>query len=828
MILELELTLYKRLSLNNIRYFKMTMKEIAQIILGTNGSGKSAILQEMSPLPANKANYFKGGKKRILLTHNGKVYELISDFTDGQDHYFWCEGENLNIGRTVTVQRELVKEHFNLTSEGHELMLGEELFTKMSPGRRKELFMQLCTVDYTFAVKLYKKIQERWGQVKGALKLAKERLGKEMIQLFNEEELESMRSRVAVLSNESRSLYLARNVNALPLHASQNNLVAAVSAIHDLKTRFSNTRQQLGIAAYISPSEFQDDINDIKNDLAGVGSIYKRLTDEFLELSVELSNSEELEGEDAAALKDLVIANNDKIRTLLERRKQPLEGLRAIDASNSMQLVYEPLVSVLTQLPPDPEGKYTSQALTEVTEQIKLLSMSLSVNKEKLAGVVHREKHLADLANSTTVACPECTHEWKVGYDKSTHEAVKQRIAQGREAVAKLEKDLAAATTQQEELASYAELYKEYVMMTRNAPALLPLWTLIASENSIKTSPSHALTLVELVRADIFVELQVEAIRDKVKSDLQRLKLVEAAQSSNVKEKKKKQETLEVEIGNLSRRESLLQKRLRDVSTKQRQATLLWEIADKVREAQKALEQNSFAVIDSIKNEVIDKALVENHTEFSALSTRINSIDQQASVIANIKKMIEDYEEEEKAFKALSDTLSPTEGLIAEGMLGFIRNYVARMNALIAKIWTYPMIVHDCSTEQDSAELNYKFPLTTPNLPEPVPDVANGSAGQREMLDLSWRVIAAQCMQLDYGPLFLDEFGKTFDEAHREAAVQVITQLMDQLNFSQLFMISHYESCYGAFYNAQLTVIDKRNITVPANRKINEYTEITT
>jgi hypothetical protein len=77
---------------------------------------------------------------------------------------------------------------------------------------------------------------------------------------------------------------------------------------------------------------------------------------------------------------------------------------------------------------------------------------------------------------------------------------------------------------------------------------------------------------------------------------------------------------------------------------------------------------------------------------------------------------------------------------------------------------------------------------------------------------------------LDKGPLSLDEFGKTFDEAHQSAATQVILQLLEQLNFSQLFMISHYESCYGAFYNAQITVMDKRNITVPANRKFNEFT----
>jgi hypothetical protein len=165
---------------------------------------------------------------------------------------------------------------------------------------------------------------------------------------------------------------------------------------------------------------------------------------------------------------------------------------------------------------------------------------------------------------------------------------------------------------------------------------------------------------------------------------------------------------------------------------------------------------------------------------------------------------------------------------IAEGMLGFIRTFVAKMNALIAKVWTYRMEVHDCSTEEESAELNYKFPLSTPNLPKPTIDVAHGSSAQKQMVDLAFRIIMAQCLGLDRGPLALDEFGTGFDEGHREAATQVISQLMNQLNFSQLFMISHYDECYGAFYNAQITVIDKRNITIPGNRKYNEYTLIET
>jgi hypothetical protein len=54
----------------------------------------------------------------------------------------------------------------------------------------------------------------------------------------------------------------------------------------------------------------------------------------------------------------------------------------------------------------------------------------------------------------------------------------------------------------------------------------------------------------------------------------------------------------------------------------------------------------------------------------------------------------------------------------------------------------------------------------------------------------------------------------------------MVARLVEQMNFSQLFMVSHYENSWGAFYKAQLTVFDKRNITLSNAVKYNEFTTI--
>lgn len=828
MILELELNLYKRLSLKNIRKFKWSFKATVQILLGTNGSGKSQVMREMSPLPANEKDFHKGGLKRIVISHNAKIYELISDFTKTQEHYFNCDGVNLNPGRTITIQRELVKEHFNLTNERHEFRLGLEPFTKMSAARRKELLMQICVVDYTYAVKLYKSVMDEFNSMRNGIKLAKRRLQTETVNVINDIEVTNLRERLSILTKQSQQLYMLRNANAGTMGEVTNNLHSAVSTINELAARFSAIRKTLGAISYFSPQEQQSIIDDSRDTLAATNGIYNRLSEEFMQLSAEIADTLDVVGEDAVAMQDEIIKDRKLIDTLLSQRKQPLEGLNAVSASGSMELVYESLVSVLTALPSDPESLMSFENLVKTNDRIKELSMSINVNREKLNDCVHRERHLAELATGDNIDCPKCDHKWRLGYDEKTHAMLKQRVEQGRLVVSGLVKELEATEIKQASLNEYATLYKEYIRITRNTPELLPLWELIDSENSIKVSPNHALSLISLVRGDLYLELQVSSIEDKIRNNLQRLKLVELSKSENTKEKRAKLLKLENELGVLSNRKVTEQRLLQCHVNNLNQTNQLFSISDRIGEAQRLLEQHQYAAIDTIKNNIIDESLVDTHSEIATLSSRLNSIDQQTAVINDIRRSIESMEEQEKAYKALADALSPTDGLIAEGMLGFIRNFVARMNALIAKTWTYSLVVHDCSTEAETAELNYKFPLMSPNLDEPVPDVVNGSAGQQEIVNLSFIIIASQCMEIDYGPLFLDEFGKTFDAAHQQASVHLIGQLMEQLNFSQLFMISHYEDCYGAFYNAAITVLDASNIVVPSGRSYNEHLVIST
>ena len=144
LIKKLILSGYKRLALNHINYIEFTPENKIQLILGSNGSGKSSLLKELSPLPANHIEFSKDGYKIIEILHNNSHYLLKSIFSSsGNKFYFIKNNEELNPGHTSSVYKELVKKEFNITQETHDLMTGYDKFHSMSVSERRNWFTKI-------------------------------------------------------------------------------------------------------------------------------------------------------------------------------------------------------------------------------------------------------------------------------------------------------------------------------------------------------------------------------------------------------------------------------------------------------------------------------------------------------------------------------------------------------------------------------------------------------------------------------------------------------------------------------------------------------------
>jgi ABC-type nitrate/sulfonate/bicarbonate transport system ATPase subunit len=79
---------------------------------------------------------------------------------------------------------------------------------------------------------------------------------------------------------------------------------------------------------------------------------------------------------------------------------------------------------------------------------------------------------------------------------------------------------------------------------------------------------------------------------------------------------------------------------------------------------------------------------------------------------------------------------------------------------------------------------------------------------------------------LEKAPLVLDELGAKLDSAHRQSVQFEITNLITTSNFSQVFMVSHYENAYGSLNNADICVLHPSNINIPKNMAYNTHVKM--
>ncbi len=150
-IADIELHLAKRLLVRGIKNFKATFSSLYQIILGTNGSGKSYLLSELSPLPGIAKMFEKGGYKKITIHDDGHIFVLTNKFDSGSGvHSFVMDGVDLNENGTGTIQKELVAKYFKgLTPELFSVLTYRKFsrFTEMDTNKRRSYMMMLSGID---------------------------------------------------------------------------------------------------------------------------------------------------------------------------------------------------------------------------------------------------------------------------------------------------------------------------------------------------------------------------------------------------------------------------------------------------------------------------------------------------------------------------------------------------------------------------------------------------------------------------------------------------------------------------------------------------------
>lgn len=842
------LTGFKRMLVNNIRKFTITPHMAVQLILGTNGSGKSSLINQLTPLPSVGDDFIKGGSKVFVAEVNGVMVVASSTFnTKAGDHSFIYDGKELNEGSTSGVQRDLVKKYFGITPDIHDLMRGAEKFTRMKAAERREWFTRMCDTDYSFAMSAYEKIKERANWLTGAVKMGKKNLGVEIAKIMSEAEEVRLENEVNALLEELAILQSERQPVPVSSEEHLDAALRALKALDELALRLIRHRVvaplqytggaveynewgQLKRVDFQGLDQLDTEIDRLKHIATDRQAVLVTLNEQFSKYDRQhklllKTGAEGVEGltKQIAALKEDNSALVKKLRLglVFENAKAAREALDSISLN---------LTSAIAALPINTERQFGRAKYQELQAQQIKLNERIREVQEQLQRRVAAKEHADQHRGQDKHSCPQCHHTWVVGVNEAQYEQLVLAIKEA-------EKNLKVPVEEREQLGEqlktievYFDQYREVMAFTKNVTVLKPFWDELLASQNLFDAPNEAVTMVQHAHQDLVYSVEIQLGEERIR-ELEKLKLAaEDAGDAKLEDVQDQMEMVSERLGQVTADHQLVQRSLADYTDYRRQLKQGLDMAEEVARMENLAQRAHWDQIEAFRRECIQSCINQVEQALALRQESLRSAKMQKALVEKLKEQIAKDEVHEAAAKTLVKALSPTHGLIAEGLLGFIRNFVGQMNTFIGRIWAYPLQLiptgYNNEDGEQTSELDYKFKMIVENENNIVPDVSKGSEGIMEMVDLAFKMAAVRSLGLSDAPLFLDEFGKSLDDQHRFAATEEIRWMMENGNHPQLFMISHYSASYAAFSNSEICVIDDRNVTVPGNREYNKHVQI--
>ena len=829
---EITLKGYIRLSnLNNFNLIKVKFTKKIQAILGTNGSGKSSFIEELSPLPAEAKNFTKDGYKEIIYIHKGKTYVLKSSFNPVV-HSFLVDDEELNPGGTITVQRELVKLHFAIDAKTHALAIGKHRFTEMSSETKKEWFKNLSDNNYDYAINVFKALKDTFRDITGALKLARNKLVSQTSNLMPEDVLKALEKDCEELYKVVEFMIENRNSPSQPLEQTKSDIESKLLYLEKISTTVIQTVKK--VECLLTNPIISSELSDV-NDAASLAFF---ISNKLLDIKNKRSFLYE-EYKSVKEIKELCektklfqVAN---ISTEIESLKNNLNQIKSrlnfkdfleVNPSHHLKALQEfspHLVQIALDLPENTDDKFSRNnyktLITNLQEHQRDIEVNIANIKNYEESIAHHRQH----SKQPDVKCPNCNHSFKPNFNADIAKDLEKKIfslAQSnvfkQRQIDDIKEQLFLYDLWQKGVEEIKQIAYHYGFMSN-------FWNHLLNENSIIKNPKNIPNIVSLFKNDYELQEQLLLIEEKLNKEYEKLNLTQHTQGLDYQEALIRDKQISQELDFLAEQEirfnsikDLAQEIVKAVKSVQ---TLTVNILDTENQLDNLVETFNE---DHLRN-IFNNVLRSFHNELATKEKIINDEKSQLTILTNLQNEIKELEDQELALKLVLKELSPTEGIIAEGIYGFMKVFVKKMNKFISNVWTFPLEIKPCSAEQGKLELNYKFPLLVNNGEKARPDVSEGSRSMKEIIDLAFIICTLKSIGLSNSSLFLDEFGSAMDAVHKSKTAKMIETIVNNENFGQIFIISHDIAQYSALDNIEICILHKSNIIIPHGCIYNQH-----
>lgn len=795
-----------RTSLAGYETIEITPSTKTQMVLGTNSSGKSSLLHiAFSPIAPDPNDFDDGGSWYVRVHHKGRVYDLEAHYGDKNSYSFIVDGgENLNKGRTITVQHELEKEHFGYQKDLHNFLTGAVEFTSMVPTTRRDWIARFSAEDFDFGFRKYNEWKKELAGHSKVVNWLKERLVEAREKLIDEDDLAAMRAKANELHETLEVLMREPRHADVPL--TDDEMHSRIDEIDDLLVMFLTT-------------EYPDtyDVNNLEDLITACEAVGVEL--------MSLQGEAKVRGERFAEC-DM---RREKIEKAMEIKPEDLEA--DIAAAKAELATIPPLVTGIHQsllinastpiaklrmaiagLPPERKSESDLMSLNEVVFEKR-------ITHNKVGGLLDDlQRQIDHIHRCESVGCPACGTQFKPGIAPGSLETLQERVAKGLKIKEQADAELSDIEDKLQDTASIVEAYNQVEEIRaeyqKNYPGLFAYlddcgWTNIGQGLNGKLA---------IYERDVIYSDRQRLLNESVdwqQATLDRLK-AEAGDSDKVMEEYR-QAAAEYDSVHFAMQEVVKRKRQLDEGiAKWRSYIGLSELAER---KYAELRQNLIGYCNHQGDIMIEDLILRTKKSIGVHEFALSEQETHMTLVKDYENQLKAVLIEEQACKLLVDAMCPKKGFLGERIGESMTSIVDVVNKIIARVWGYPLYLHPCGADDNG--IDYKFPFTVNT--QYRGDISQGSKSVKEVINQAFRWAAYYCMNLYDYPLYLDELGAAFDEAHKLNLIPLIKDLIDDNHFSQVFIISHEKDGQTSFPNSETTILDDRNISYP--HPYNEHVE---
>ncbi len=806
-ILCLRLIGFKPLALNYIESIELNFENPICLILGTNGCGKSSLLRELTPLPPTSSDYTELGEKYIKIEFNNSIYEFYS-YTKKNKHTAIKDKIIIHDNLTLTNHRDYIIKEFNYTPLVHKVLTGELKFTTMTPSQRRELLTLISPLDLDYVLKFYNKVKE---ELRDTIGINKHLTQKKTSLLYNlntivlpenfetnKELLESQLNKLIPYINQKikPSIDLYNDLDKKLIYF--NALAKQCKLFKPIYIHKNDIKNINELTIYIgqclgNKEQIQNQIFLIANEL----SCLTQLTDSIEANLTTIDDIKQYYNETQVKINQLVITSNN-----IDTKVCKL----AIDKLETELLI------IISHLSPNSFLDYSS--INRILNIYVKLVNKITLLKNENNLLTDKYNHFLD--NKNSISCPKCNFRFNhKGLDiNETILKLELLLNKHKTSIIFYENRLNKILPTVEECNKIKQYANHFLQLKRQLGLPFEFWELITDEyDGIKKRYdliNHcSIWKQKLNKIDTYNELTKELLTYKEAIDFYY----------------KNGYTISNQVALLTNK---LNDLIKEKNNIEQLITYSKNLLKKINYYNDLNEQcnNSVKVIKLLFNDLQESLITEHAKKQSGVL--YNELGNYNSILTNfnnlktnLDQLVIEYDEileKQQLLTILEEQLSPTKGLIAEQMLGFLYSYTEEINKIINTLWGYDLVVKNPNV--DNGIIDYYFPLQIEN--EIIEDISKGSTGQKDVIDLAFILVMREYLNLTEYPLFMDEIGASFDHEHRSLLLDYIDKLISNRYIQQLFIVNHYALMYNKLSFFDTVILDERNIGIIPER----YNEI--